>query len=333
MKNLNVLHVTDCYDGGVLTAINNLLAALPEANHSLLYVFVGNSPAREFSSQFEFPSKSWIHRFLFFRRLERSGKFDVIHVHSSRAGALTRIRKTKTPIIYQPHGISFAQPRARLVNHALFIIEKILARNSYSSIGVSPNELNLLNKLNAKSRNFIVPNFSQISGERVGKKYVLMIGRIVELKGPDFFMEAARNSILSSETTFVWVGEGDPEITQKLKQSGIEVTGWLNQNEITKYVSQAQAYFHTSSSEGFPISVLDAANVGVPIIVRNIDAFNGMDILKIDNPLEAAKALTNLQNDPNFENQLIDKSRKLAGSHSALEARRAYLEVLESVTS
>lgn len=333
MKNLNILHVTDCYDGGVQTAINNLLAVLPEANHSLMYGFVGNSPALEFANQFEFTSKSWMKRFLLFRRLDRSGKFDVIHVHSSRAGALTRIRKTKTPLIYQPHGISFAQPRARLFNHALFLIEKILARNSCLSIAVSPNELNLLNKLNTKSRNFIVPNFSQISGERVGKKYVLMIGRIVELKGPDFFIEAARNSILSAEITFMWIGQGDPEITQKLKQSGIEVTGWLNQSEIKKYVSQAQAYFHTSSSEGFPISVLDAANVGAPIIVRNIDAFIGMDILKIDNPLEAAQALMNLQNDPNFENQLIDKSRKLAGSHSALEARRAYLEALESVTN
>jgi glycosyltransferase involved in cell wall biosynthesis len=333
MPQLRVLHVTDCYDGGVLTSINNYVKSNPEVIHSLMYVNFGRAPDVQFARTYEFDSRSWVRRYLQYKRVDKSGAHDLVHVHSSRAGALTRVTKSKTPLVFQSHGISFAQPRHKVIQSILFWIEKYLAKNTDAFIAVSPNEKTQISRLTgSSSRVFIVKNFSEISGKRNSKRFVLMIGRVVDLKGPEFFSAVSQLDALSEEKVeFVWIGNGDKDLVAMLEDNGIVVTGWLGKKEIQAYLAQSLAYLHTSSSEGFPISLLDAANIGVPIIVRSIDAFDGYDILKISTSREAADAIQKIKADTAFEDLLIQMSHTLAEQHTLSEMRKSYLEVLESL--
>ena len=332
MAQLRVLHVTDCYDGGVLTSVNNYVTSNPELIHSLMYVNLGTAPAVPFAQTYEFASKSWIRRYLQFKRVDKSGLYDVVHVHSSRAGALTRLAKSKTPLVFQSHGISFAQPRHKVIQSILFWIEKYLAKNTDAFIAVSPNEKTQICRLTNSPRVFIVRNFSDIIGKRSSKRFVLMIGRVVDLKGPKFFSAVSEmTSISENKVEFVWIGDGDEDLVASLEQCGIMVTGWVDKDKIHAYLSQSLAYLHTSASEGFPISLLDAANVGVPIIVRSIDAFNGYDLLKISSASEAADAIQKLTTDPFFEDLLVKKSNELSEQHTSTTMKVSYLEVLESL--
>lgn len=332
MPQLRVLHITDCYDGGVLTSINNYVKSNPAISHSLMYVNLGTKLEVHFSQVHEFDSKSWIRRYLQYKIVDESGLYDVIHVHSSRAGALTRMTRSKTRLVFQPHGISFAQPRHKIIQKVLFWIEKYLAKNTDAFIAVSPHERANVRRLNKRARVYVVRNFSELEGKRSSKRFVLMIGRVIDLKGPDFFLEVSKLSSFGQEkTNFVWIGDGDKDLVAKLEQSGVMVTGWLGKAEIESFLSQALAYLHTSVSEGFPISLLDAVNFEVPVIVRSIEAFEDYDLKKVQSAGEASKVLHDLVSDESFEDTLVQKSINLAAQHTPTAMRDSYIEVLESL--
>ena len=78
----------------------------------------------------------------------------------------------------------------------------------------------------------------------------------------------------NAQVKMVWLGDGDRVGTQSLEKSGIHVTGWLPADELRTQLLGLHAYLHCAAWEGFPIAVLDAYASGLPILVRNISAFD-----------------------------------------------------------
>jgi len=97
------------------------------------------------------------------------------------------------------------------------------------------------------------------------------VGRACEQKGPTQFAElAARFHYAGEPVRFIWVGAGDPRHEQVLRAAGVEVTGWVSQDEVRAQLSRAHVYVQTSYWDGMPLSVLQAMAVGLPCVVTDV---------------------------------------------------------------
>lgn len=276
---MQVLHVTCCVGGGVPQAISDHIASTPELDHHLLWpVGNGDSPA------------ATVHPLATGRRRQRSQLArlvaqldpDVIVAHSSIAGALVRTSRCATPVIYAPHGYAFADPSRPRAARALYLMaERALGRRCDAVLALSENEQRLARRTRPRAVT-IVPNVSRAtiaSPKRAATgRTVAMAGRFASAKDPAFYAAVARTVRRTRpDIEFTWVGGGDdPNVSELLAEAGVQVSGWLPQTGCWERIAAADLYLHSSKVEGFPLTVLDAAALGVPILVRDIDAFSSL---------------------------------------------------------
>jgi glycosyltransferase involved in cell wall biosynthesis len=121
------------------------------------------------------------------------------------------------------------------------------------------------------------------------KKYpvIAMLGRVSSQKGYDYFAKVA--GLLRHDAKFLWIGGGDVHGEILLKASGVEVTGWASRSVVLEQLVNADLYLHTAAWDGFPISVLEAAELGLPIILRKIGPFSSENLKTVNSPEEAAQ--------------------------------------------
>lgn len=124
---MQIVHVTECLAGGVLTFLLNLTKALDEEQHVIIYSRRDNTPenveslfganvqmmpwkyaGREIRAKQDFRALMEL-----MKLLKQFPKADVIQLHSSKAGFLGRLAcrllgRTKK-VFYLPHGLSFAR--------------------------------------------------------------------------------------------------------------------------------------------------------------------------------------------------------------------------------
>lgn len=86
-------------------------------------------------------------------------------------------------------------------------------------------------------------------------------------------------------------GDGESVWRERLLEADIEVTGWVDGGQLAAELARPAVYFHCASYEGFPLSVLDAAASGRPVIVRDIPPFHGSPLVRVKTAEGAARAL------------------------------------------
>ena len=165
---MKILHVTECFAGGVATAINMYASLVPEHEHMVLYTARrANSPAKAYPELF---SQSWRlpdhHRAAIdtVRRVRDEVAPDVIHAHSSFAGAyvrLARLRGTRrrTPTVYTPHGVAFARNDISALHRAVFYsAEWALSWGTSVFAPCGQWEGDVLRRLNRRIPQVVIPN-------------------------------------------------------------------------------------------------------------------------------------------------------------------------------
>ncbi|MFX7785070.1 glycosyltransferase, partial [Acinetobacter baumannii] len=63
-----------------------------------------------------------------------------------------------------------------------------------------------------------------------------------------------------------WIGDGPSSAPR------VRVPGWAARDDVRAELAELDVYFHTAAWEGFPIAILDAAAMGLPILARRIPA-------------------------------------------------------------
>ena len=201
---------------------------------------------------------------------------DVIHLHSSKAGALGRVALNgrKTPMFYTPHGYSFLMENYKPMKRRIFrLVEGFCARFSCTTISCSEGEhketlkltkraLYVDNGVNVKELQALIDK-ADVSGEH--SFTVFTLGRINYQKNPELFNRIAE---AMPDVRFLWIGDG--ELRDYLKSENIEITGWVERNKALKYSLPADVFLLTSSWEGLPISLLEAMFMKKPCIVSNV---------------------------------------------------------------
>jgi len=115
----------------------------------------------------------------------------------------------------------------------------------------------------------------------------MTVGRVLPQKDPAFF-SAVWNLVKSQseQYEFYWLGGGDSADEERLRQSGITVSGWIGHRELLERLSTADVYIHTAAWEGNPVSILEAASLNVPIIAREIPALKSLGLPHLDTTAE-----------------------------------------------
>jgi glycosyltransferase involved in cell wall biosynthesis len=234
---------------------------------------------------------------------------DVVHLHSSKAGALGRIAALplRARVVYQPHGLAYLRRDIPDTSRWSYRwVERALALLGGTIVACSEGEQAALATVVPSSRTALVLNGVDLSGVsaaelRAARVRVGTCGRISPQKGPLFFAEVAR--ALRHAADFVWIGDGDADGKAALSDAGVHVTGWCSHAEARRHISSLQIYIQTSAWEGLPVSVIEAMAAGLPVIatdiVGNHDLLAGTDAgFLVHSPAEMTLALTNLIDRP-----------------------------------
>lgn len=333
-----VLHVTECYAGGVSRAIDTVVSLAPEFEHHLLWEG-DEEPANDgsFASLRRLPRR-FLSRIMETRRAIDELDPDVVHAHSSWAGVYSRVLPQRAPIIYEPHCYKFDDPAISALTRTFYRnSERVLLPRTAAVVVLSPHEERLTREMSSTVRSFYLPNAPSVHPDRVGESVrvadeVVMIGRISAQKDPSYFTDIVRT--IRSErpgTVFTWIGDGDDEARTQLEAAGVQVTGWLDGAGIREILSRGVVYVHSARYEGFPLSVLDAAAFGLPIVVRDIPAFDGTPLLRASSAAEVGRLVTELLSDPAVEADVRRRSAELLETMNSDRQAQALREVYSSL--
>jgi len=288
---MKILHVCESFEGGVATAVANYVDATPEFEHVLLCSTRSGKLDcginKRFSTIYRF-TDSKLGCIKDVRRSVDKEKPDVIHCHSSLGGVFGRVAKAiyrfPVPVVYSPHCFAFERKDIGMLKQGAFTIaEKVLSEWTDGFAVCSKREEQLAKGLNRRKKVIFVPNVASIKPvgklkkKEVGKKVAVMIGRLAPQKDPEFFAEVVEwVKKFGGEFEFVWIGDGEAEYREKLQESGVRITGWLDTDGVTKELMKADFCIHTAAWEGFPVAILDAVGAGLPVVARTAPYLVGM---------------------------------------------------------
>jgi glycosyltransferase involved in cell wall biosynthesis len=302
-----ILHVSDNFGGGLVTAMQGYLANSPQHQHYLLAAKRAGYHdsmewAQQFVGQYHLPS-SPLKGTLTLRKLYREIKPDWVHLHSSFAGLYGRIALLpRSKVIYTPHCYAFERRDINILMRGVYqIIEQLLAIGSGTTAAVSPREMELAQGMIAQQVTVMLPNIAVVPEaalmkraqyERGDRLKIAMVGRLCPQKDPGFFLATVKESRrLKLPVDFLWLGGGDEVWQKRLSAIGVRVTGWLDHAKMLDEMAQCDVYFHTAAWESGPLSVLEAAQLGLIMVCRSIPAIDTLPIRPTIASPQAAAAM------------------------------------------
>lgn len=349
---MKILHLTECMAGGVSTAVIGYAQNTPEHEHYLLanarraHNGMVVIPPRVFKEFFPLPSKNY-------QALKRLAEVievlepDLIHAHSSFAGVYSRLlrlvpRFHRFPVVYTPHGLAFS--RKDISNSKRFAFrsaEKNLAPLTSVFAGCSTDESNRLRSIAPNRSHICVPNAipevrlkTFTPWQEHEDQVIGVLGRITPARDPQMIVEIAnllKHRQQLSGIKVVWIGDGPRDTKSQLVDAGVEVTGWIDASEVPKKLLELSVLVHTAKWDGFPMSVLEAINIGVPTIVSDIPALAECpEQARFSTAEEAVSRIQSLLRNPHIDGW--ENIRNLYNQQSQTEQlQRAYLTAAGSL--
>jgi len=232
------------------------------------------------------------------KKIEHCIKPDIIHLHSSKAGALGRLAffNYKVPVFYTPHGYSFLISNiSPLKRKIYYFVEYVLSKMGATTIACSRGEYDISLKFSKNS--LAIDNGIDINDihtmpidnqNKTRKIYTL--GRITNQKDPKTFNDIA---LKLPDSEFYWIGSG--ELKHELTAPNIKIINWLPKNDALEIANKADIFLLTSKWEGLSISLLESMYMKKLCVVSNIpenkcvitNGFNGYTCSTIEEYVKA----------------------------------------------
>ncbi|MFC0685388.1 glycosyltransferase [Novosphingobium clariflavum] len=292
---LKVLHVCECLPGGPGSYLQEVLPAqlaklgagkvavlAPESQLGLLpadgglVTFSYDQESRSASATVRLARQ--------IRHAVRQFAPDVLHLHSTLAGALGRTvtlgMRRRPKIVYCAHGWMIDPDKPVRGRGLIAAMERSLSRFTDSIVNISPHEAGfLLDRGFARSkldlvvsgiRDFPAPPPVEPQERPVN---LLFIGRLDYQKGFDLLLPAIARlpEGLAKVTVVGDVVRGG--VRPGIEGLAIDMKGWLPREEVAKAIVEADAVVMPSRWEGLPLVALETMRAGRALIATNGGAF------------------------------------------------------------
>ncbi len=290
-----VLHVVEAFGGGVFTFLVDLLNSMVDEYEVVLVCSRRPQTPIDYKNYFDKRIKiielkngargigyKDLKLYLEIKEIINKETPDILHLHSSKAGAFGRLcsKDKNMKIFYNPHGFAFLMENEGGLHKKIYkLIEKICSKKCGTIIACSNGEYKEALKLSKNSyliNNGINTNKLKKFEEKCVDKENLKIctlGRVSYQKNPKEFNEIAE---AFPNIEFTWIGEG--ELQNELTSSNIKVTGWLEKDEALKIMNKSDIFILTSLWEGLPIALLEAMYYKKICMVSN--CIGNKDVIK-----------------------------------------------------
>lgn len=215
---------------------------------------------------------------------------DIVHCHSSKAGALGRAAAYLCGvknIIYTPHAYMAQSPNLSHKKMKFYVgLEKVFSKITKVTINVSEGERQFALQNGIVTTNNSTVIYNGISrkdkSKKIRKNNRIIIGtvaRLSEQKDPITFYNIAKNIVSKYDSVdFRYVGDGPfyeilkNKIEKDNLQKRIQLVGF--KNNISDELAEFDIFITTSLYEGMPYALIEALSEGLPIVGTNVTGNN-----------------------------------------------------------
>lgn len=313
LRRIRVLHVLEATEGGTARHLLDVLAHLPRDRYEVTAVCsplrdpafvrgvraVGSTGTRiEWVNMTravqplrDLAAVATLARYL------RRRRYDLVHTHSSKAGALGRLAALlASPVsrrIHTPHAFSFLLPGSAMRRGVYIAAEWILARFTDRFIAVSAGERRQVRRLAPRAAVAVVYNGVDPAPFREARRHraavraefgvpteaflVGCVGRLTAQKGQTLLLKAVA-TLGSRRRKRVWVvlvgaGEDETKLQALARELGIgrQVVFAGHRAPIAPVYGALDLYCLPSFSEGCPYTLLEAMAAGLPCVATAVD--------------------------------------------------------------
>ncbi len=213
---------------------------------------------------------------------------DIIHCHSSKAGALGRasvfLRKDHPARVYSPHAL------AAPLGSIYLKIEKLLSRSTERFVAVSDTERKEILDFSLAGEDSVsvvypcvdVTHFQPSPQENArqtlgigSSPLILAIGRLTTQKDPVAFLRVMEHlHARQTDVRAIWVGSGEREaeflskIAAAQMQDVVRVVPW--QHDVRLYIAAADVLLSTSRFESFGYVAAEALAMERPVVASDV---------------------------------------------------------------
>ncbi|CAM2931201.1 glycosyltransferase [Vibrio mytili] len=309
-----VLHITESFGGGVQTALYSYAhSSRKEPFQHFLLARARQNDLTNDNNQSGFVDTYWVTGGLlqFLRDANQTiakVQPDVVHLHSSKAGFLGRFLKLNNArLIYTPHCYAFEREDISSLARAVYkTLEKVRLSKIDIVAGCSQRECDLAISIGAKQAE-LLNNYVSYEGEERGNRSnnsdtvkIVVLGRVAKQKDPLFLINTLQSldtAALERNIEVTWIGGGNNELEQSLREAGVNVTGMLPRDEVVTKLKASDLYLHTAAWEGMPLTILEAAKLNLPMVIRTIGATKDLNYpFLAPTPEDMAKHITHCVN-------------------------------------
>jgi glycosyltransferase involved in cell wall biosynthesis len=278
--------------------------------------------------------------------LIRKFKPDVIHTHTAKAGVLGRLASLLAGRgavrVHTFHGHLLHGYFSGSVTRLVILIEKFFAARTSVLIAIGSKVRDDLVAAGIgcadKYRVFFpgLPAPKQIAkttaqsslGISSETLYITFVGRLTQIKRPDRLLDVAKEcKTRGLDLRFLVAGEGELFESSKARslREELNVTffGW--RNDIDQIFAASDIAILTSDNEGIPLTLIQAAQAGLPIVATNVGSISDIVISESTGYLTAPKAaamadaIEKLVRDGQLRKMMGDAGKARATQYFSLE--------------
>lgn len=213
----------------------------------------------------------------------------IVHTHTAKAGVLgrsaARIASTGSALVHTFHGHLLHGYFSPTKTKAVIAVEKSLARISDRLVAVGPRVRDdlLAAGIGTLQQYVVIPpglelppgpspqEARHVLGLPLDTTVISYIGRLTAIKRPDRFVDVIRAvTAQRPDVHFVIAGDGElfGRISDDTRNLPVTMLGW--RDDVHTVLAASDAVMLTSDNEGTPLSLIQAALAGLPVIASDV---------------------------------------------------------------
>ena len=263
------------------------------------------------------------------------GRYDVVHTHSAKAGALGRIagyRAGVPRIVHTYHGFPFHDYQSALRRHAYICMERWLGQRTDavlavgSAVAADAARLRLISPERICTISPAVDPIGYPSGTAArglarrrmnlspGVRVVGTVGRVDYQKAPEQWVDALAE-LVSDDIWGAWIGDGPlrEKLLARVRKHGL-LDRFLfmgHREDATALLPAFDVFMLASRYEGLPCVLAEAMRAHVPIVATAVNAVQDLVVPGVtgvlvppNEPVLLARAVAHLLDNPAAARQM-----------------------------